>query len=275
MRSYLVVAGLMLLVVTIPAYAQSQTVTVTVNQQSFAQGESIVVSGTVSAALIEHPIILQVFSANDNWLDAGQSTVAQDGTFAYIFNTGGDRWSTPGRYSVVAHYSDSTAEVEFSITEARLPTNGDDPVRADCTQTVDGGDLGEVEVRCSISGGTVNSMRMAVEDLSIVLRISSETDGNISLNLPVALIDAKDMNGSNENFIVRIDDVQVPHEETGTSTISRTVDFDFIRGETIIEIIGTRAVPEFGTVALIVFALGFAAVAAMKRPGLFGTSGFR
>ena len=69
---------------------------------------------------------------------------------------------------------------------------------------------------------------------------------------------------------MRVDNVQVDHRES-VSEFSRSLEVDFIQGERTIEITGTMAVPEFGTVAMIVTALGLAAVIAIKKPGLLAS----
>lgn len=266
-RHYFAMVFVMLLIVMLPAYSQEQSIVVSTDRSTYAQGDSIVVTGTVTTAVIENVVLLQMLRSG-TVEGVAQLEVAQDGTYAHVFPTNED-YST-GQYRIVAHYGDINNETEFVMTEAafRQPTRSIDIDPVDCTWTVDGGTLGNVPIGCSIAGGTVDRMYVDVNVLGVIVDITSDSDGTITLDLPTRLIDASDDLGNRMDFIVRIDGVQVDYTERQSGT-TRSIDVDFVRGESTIEVIGTMAVPEFGTVALIVTALGLAAaVIIIRRPGL-------
>lgn len=271
MKACLSVLCAALLAVAVPAYAQSSPVTVDTTEQSYGQGESIIVYGQVAAPEAGYPVLLRLLEG-DNIVGTAQIEVAQDGTFTYLFRTNAQ--FELGLYRVIASYDKDSADAEFVMTAPTSPVDDqDDPkdaVPVDCTRSVDGGPLGGIPVVCSITGGTVNNIMMDVNNLGMIVDIVSDSDGTISLDLPSGLIDARDENGNSIGFIVRVDNVQVDHRES-VSEFSRSLEVDFIQGERTIEITGTMAVPEFGTVAMIVTALGLAAVIAIKRPGLLAS----
>ena len=76
------------------------------------------------------------------------------------------------------------------------------------------------------------------------------------IKLPRESIDAEKPNGQDEKFIILIDDIQVPYEETETNSQSRLITINFQQGDSEIEIIGTQVIPEFGTFAAFVLIIG-------------------
>ena len=72
-------------------------------------------------------------------------------------------------------------------------------------------------------------------------------------------MDAQDSDGKID-FIVLVDDVQVLHTDSSVSdTTNRKITVPFSKDSSEIRVIGTHAIPEFGTVALIVFAVAISA----------------
>ncbi|MFZ8937936.1 MAG: PEFG-CTERM sorting domain-containing protein, partial [Nitrosopumilaceae archaeon] len=57
-------------------------------------------------------------------------------------------------------------------------------------------------------------------------------------------------------FIVLLDNVQFPYEETETDNQSRLITINFEEGTSIIEVIGTFAIPEFGSFVMIILLIG-------------------
>ena len=96
--------------------------------------------------------------------------------------------------------------------------------------------------------------------------LQSSADGNLTLTLPRTLIDAK--NGVNDDqFFVLVDGADTEFEEHKTST-DRTVTVFIPKDTGQVEVIGTRVVPEFGSLsslALIVAIISTVAISAKTR----------
>lgn len=129
---------------------------------------------------------------------------------------------------------------------------------------------GSYNVNYTITNATINDMRISTPETSLVISINSTGDGNLVVDLPRSLIDAKAGSGDDQ-FIVLVDDTYSSFHETKTDT-DRTLAIPFAGGSERIEIIGTQVVPEFGPVAAAILAASvLALVAVSKRSGL----GFR
>jgi hypothetical protein len=75
---------------------------------------------------------------------------------------------------------------------------------------------------------------------SLLVNIDTTKDGQITLNLPRELIDAKKQNDQDETFIILIDGMEVLHDELSTDSKYRKISIDFEHGDSEIEIIGTH-----------------------------------
>jgi len=88
----------------------------------------------------------------------------------------------------------------------------------------------------SITGGSILSIIPDVDAHSLIIKISSTSDGELTITLPRALIDAK-YNGDDDNFFVLVDGVETDYDEKRTSS-DRTLKIAFKAGAVEIEIIG-------------------------------------
>jgi predicted secreted protein with PEFG-CTERM motif len=113
-----------------------------------------------------------------------------------------------------------------------------------------------VTLEHEISGGQVTSMTADGNTNSVIIEVDSKDNGEITITLPRDVIDAK-MDNEDDEFFVLVDNEEVSFEETKSST-ERTLTITFPAGTEVIEIVGTHAIPEFGTIAAMV--LGFAII---------------
>ena len=97
----------------------------------------------------------------------------------------------------------------------------------------------------------------------MLIGISTTSDGELTITLPRALIDAVDASGQEDSFFVLIDGEEVDFDETKTST-DRTLTIAFPDGAEEIEIIGSFVVPEFGTIAALILAIAIISIIAVS-----------
>jgi predicted secreted protein with PEFG-CTERM motif len=118
-----------------------------------------------------------------------------------------------------------------------------------------------------IKGGKVISVTPSIEDKSLIIEIETTGDGELTATLPRGLIDARmgadGKSGEDDSFFVLVDGAEVDFDETTTSE-DRTLTIQFEDGATEIEIIGTFAVPEFGTMAAIILAVAIVSIIAVS-----------
>ena len=122
-------------------------------------------------------------------------------------------------------------------------------------------------VNYTITGATVNNMLISTHETSLVISLNSTSDGNLIIDLPRTLIDAKV--GANDNqFIVLVDDTYTDFHESKTGT-DRTLSVAFTNGTERIEIIGTQVLPEFGSMSFVILIVSILSIIAISSKTKF------
>ncbi len=219
-----------------------------VSKQFYEQGETIVISGKVDVVLENTDLLIQVYRET-NRVHIAQVDVAQDGSYAYTFKADGPYFMTDGTYLIQASYgiannyeanfnfqTKATADTTTEIFEVRI------------------GSSGTFDVPYTIKGGTVENIIVDPEILGLIVTIQADNDGSLLLDLGRQWIDAKKIDGTDDTYIIFIDGLEVPYQET-TNANSRLLTIQFQEGDSDIEIIGTFVVPEFGPIALIILVI--------------------
>ena len=243
----LVIAALFITSMT--AYAQSQLIFLETSQNSYEEGDTIVVSGNVTSIISGAPITLQIFHEG-NLVDIAQVEVAQDGNYAHTFIAKGPLWQKDGNYVVRAFYGTSTIETGFDFFSKQALIETTDIFE------VDAGSYGTFDVDYTLRGATVKNMVVDSEIFALIVILETDDDGAITLKLPRESIDAKKIDAQDDTFIILIDGIEVPYREISTNTDSRTITIEFEEGDSDIEIIGTFVVPEFGNIVMIILVIG-------------------
>ena len=101
------------------------------------------------------------------------------------------------------------------------------------------------------SGASVTSITANADDDSVIIVIDAVDDGTLSVQLHDKVIKAFD-DGS---YFVLIDNEEVGFEQSGNSL---TIPYE--AGNEKIEIVGSYAVPEFGTIAMIILAVAIVSI---------------
>ena len=237
-----------------PSFAQEPLISVSVSNNSFEEGETIVISGKVSTIILETPVTIQIFNEG-NLIEIRQLVVAQDGSFTTTILAEGGQWQNEGDYTVRAFYGEGNiaeANFEFFKQLAIIDTSDFFEVDADSSGTFD--------VEYIIRGGTVKDMIVDSEIFALIVIIESTGSGSLTLDLPRESIDAKKSDGLDDVFIILIDGIEVIYDETITNENTRTIKVQFEEGDSDIEIIGTFIIPEFGTITSLILAVSIISV---------------
>ena len=244
----------------IPSYAQTESnISVDTSEGSYEQGETIIVSGQVTAVIGETPVVIQIFHDN-NLIEIAQLVVAQDGSFTETISSKGPLWSSDGEYIVRASYgSGNIAEASFDfLTEKSVSETTDN-------FEVDAGSSGTFDVEYTIRGGTVSDMLVDSEIFALRVITDTEDNGKITLKLDRDYIDALRSDGRDEQYIILIDGLEVGYEDVETTAEHRTISIDFQQGDSNIEIIGTFVVPEFGIFTVLILVMTMVSVIVLTR----------
>jgi len=243
-----------------PAFAQSDDVpflTVETDDGHYDEGDTVVISGQLATIIIDTPIILQLWYEG-NLLDAAQFDPAQDGSYSHTIIAERPLWRHAGDYLIrVSHGEGNIAEITITFTP-----------KQEFPETTDSFEVkipngGTFDVKYTIKGGIVKDMILEPDNFTLQVLIEAPDEGTISLNLPRESIDADGVKDLDKKFIILIDGVQFPYKEIETNPRSRliTINFDEKESEETIptykiEIIGTFAIPEFGTMITLILVFG-------------------
>ncbi len=233
-------------------------ISIQTDDNNYDEGDTIVVSGSVSTIIGETPLILQVIHKG-TILEIAQITIAQDGSFTERFLAEKPAWKSEGEYTIKAFYQEHDADITIRYipkSEIIVTTNSSE---------VDAGSFGTFDVEYTIRGGTVKDMTVDSEDFAILVHINSTDDGIITLDLPREFIGAEKQNGKDEIFIILIDGIDVSYQESIAYTESRVITVNFEEGDSDIKIIGTYVIPEFGSLVMIILIIGIMTIVLASR----------
>jgi hypothetical protein len=110
-------------------------------------------------------------------------------------------------------------------------------------------------IKYQITGGKLDGLYAERDNMTLIANVSSTSNGKLTIELPRNVIDSQKQGNVDDNFVVFEDGQYVVGNEIRTNAQARTLMVGFDNGTSVIEITGTRIVPEFSTVAVAVFAI--------------------
>ena len=241
----------------IPAFGQiPEPIAIATDKASYAEGETIMVSGEVRDLLSGQPVSLKVTAPNGNVVALDQVNVGADKTFSTEIIAGGTM-KEAGVYTIDVTYGSETrtAQTTFTFGGSVMmpePEEAISSIRVSDT---------EERVEFSITGGTVISIEPDFDGKALIINIDATDDGSLTITLPRTIIDSLSEDGTDDEFFVLVDGEERDFDETKTST-DRTLTISFEAGAEMIEIIGTFVIPEFGTIAAIILAVAIISIVA-------------
>lgn len=245
-------------------YAKQNNIPVSVwtDKSLYDRESDITVSGYVANLRGDTPVTVTVVGPQNNIVTIQQVEVSEDNTFETMFSTAGGLFNANGVYTIRVQYGPQ--EINDKTTVELVGENMmEEAACGDGELAVKGGS----EVFCvpfESSGAIVTQATANGATKSLVLKIETESDGSISLAIPREVLDSLDDAGDDTDFIVLVDDEEADFEEIESDDSTRTLDITFPEGASQVEIIGTYAVPEFGTMAAIILAVAIISIIAVS-----------
>jgi predicted secreted protein with PEFG-CTERM motif len=245
-----------------PPLASSPTpasITTSIDKSAYTLGDTIVISGKIQAVVVGTPLVIQIFDPNNSLVQIAQIDISEDGKYTDTIKAVGPYWKSNGIYTVKVQYGppNVTAQTTFVFHNTSTVTSNVFDLKDPNSQQT-------FNVDYTISGGTINTMTIDAQSLSVIVSINSTNDGTITLQLPRTLIDAKTNSGQDDTFIILIDGVEVQPQSESANNDFRNITVQFLQGDQNIEIIGTQIVPEFGPIAALVFAIAITSIIAVS-----------
>jgi len=240
----------------------AQKITLTSDNTAYQEGDVITITGKIEKVLPGMPVTLQVFFEK-NLIQVSQVKVSQEGEFTDTFTAAGPQWQNEGTVTIKADYGGASTELNiefFKNTSGEYTSNYE-------VKIPDGGTF---DVPYTMKGGIISSMELNQRNLSLIINISTSSDGNLNLNLPRDSIDSVNRDGQDIDFIVLMYEgnseipIQTDFKKAEAGDEFRSIDIPVKNGDTKIEIVGTYVIPEFGTIAMIVLAVAIVSIIAVS-----------
>ena len=235
-----------------------QPVSVKTDSTVYDHNSMVSITGTVSAMKPGTDIGLVVIGPPpfNNIVKIDQIKVKSDNTFSTSVSTAGELWKYDGTYTIKVTYGSqdihATTLIELTGGGIITPSTGTECGPNDIVAS------GQC-IPHSIAGATVTRASFHADTSSLRLVLDAETDGMITLDIPREYLDT---DSTNDPLFVLIDGEEAESEESATSTM-RTVTITFPAGTEEIELIGTFAIPEFGTIAALILAVAIISIIAV------------
>ena len=250
-----------------------QKISITTDNTAYEEGDIITVTGSIEKIIPGTPIILQIFIERTQ-VDVAQIDVSSQGDFSTTFVASGPLWSNDGDVSIRASYGTMFTETNFTFFSQ---------VKEDTfllNQEVEIPNEGTFDVPYTMKGGTVQSILLNQENLGLDININTTSDGSITLELNRNYIDSIKPDGTNEDFIIMVYNLQV-NEPVQTEFLdlestdeSRVIQIPIKSGDNLIQIIGTFVIPEFGTITQFVLIIAILSIIIITAKTKFRLNNF-
>jgi predicted secreted protein with PEFG-CTERM motif len=241
---------ILIVISSAPAFADESLISVKTTDSNYEEGDTILISGQTSVIIGDTQVILQLFK-DGNLIEIAQIKISQDGNYSHTIIAEGPLWKNIGEYTIKATYGDSNvSETQFMFTPKS------EIIETQNNFEVNAGDSGTFDVKYTIRGGMIEDIKIEPNIFGLIVEINALDDGTLVLELPRQFIDSEKQNGKDEKFIILIDDIQTTYDELKEYSEFRTITINFEQSDSKIQIIGTYVIPEFGTIVMIILAIG-------------------
>jgi predicted secreted protein with PEFG-CTERM motif len=221
-------------------------ISVGTDKTTYEHNDKIIVHGRV-ANVAGYPVTLTVVSPLNSVITIAQIEVDNDGSFETTLNTEGELWKHNGTYIIKVNYGSTqkSNKVLVELTGEASSSSGNCGPSEIYLE-------GDYCVPYSISGGVVTSASINNSDKSIIIRISANEDGTLTLNPDKSVL--------NGIFMVLVDDEELDDLEINGNEVT----IMFPAGAEKIEVVGTFVIPEFGTIAVMILAVAIISIIAVS-----------
>ena len=235
-------------------------IAVSTDKNVYDRQSLVIVTGHVQNAIAGQAVTMKVSDPTGKVVEVNQLILDNNGDFQTKINTSSPLWSSGGTYTISVQ-AGAQQGLLSTTTQFTLPGGGE----TSCTPQQISATIG-AELHCidySIDGGTVSGATINPASKTLVVNIQADNDGQITLNIPRSVLDAK--SGTNDNtFAVLIDGEEVQQFTDTPTADTRDVTIPFQAGSEKIEIVGTQIVPEFGPIAALVLAIAIISIIAVS-----------
>ena len=224
----------------------------------YDHSSKITVTGQIANVDPNYPAVaLKVLSPNGNIVGVAQPEVNSDGSFVGTFNTSGYAWTNNGTYQITATYLGIDTTISVEIKDAigtgvtvGTATTADVVVEREAVAAYEF-PVGQIayDITCS---ATAPSFIGNGDDSTLDIYIDATDDGVLTIALDESII--KPFDDGTFFVLVNNEEVQDFVQEGNKLTIPCKV------GDEKISIVGSWAIPEFGTIAVMILVVAIVSI---------------
>ena len=203
--------------------------------------------------------VIQVFAPNGNIAGVAQPNVDNDGSFVGTFNTSGYGWNNNGTYEITASYLGIATTISIEIKDTVESATVTSPTAAEAVvaetavdETASLYEFPEGQIAYTITGGIITSIYANADDNSILIEIDTTDDGVLTIALDEGII--KPFDDGTFFVLINNEEIQDFVQEGNMLTIPCK------EGDEKISIVGSWAIPEFGTIAVMILVVAIVSI---------------
>ena len=221
-------------------------ISVWTDKTTYDHNDKITVHGKV-ANVAGYPVTITVVSPLNSVVTIAQIDVDNDGSYETTLNTEGGLWKHDGTYTIKVNYG--TPQKSNKVFVELTGESSDSSDNCGSSEIYLKGDYC---VPYSISGGIVTGASINNNDNSIIVKISANEDGTLTLNPDESILKGI--------FMVLVDGQEWDDVEINGNEVI----IMFPAGAEKIEVVGTFVIPEFGTIAVMILAVAIISIIAVS-----------
>ena len=232
-------------------------ISIETDSDTYDHSSIITVTGQIANVDPNYLVIaLKVLSPNGNIAGVAQPEVNSDGSFVGTFNTSGYAWKNNGTYQITATYLgiDATISIEIKDTVGTgMTAEAAATATIAETETTSAYEFPEGQIAYDITCSTTSPSFIGNgDDSTLDIYIDATDDGVLTIALDESII--KPFDDGTFFVLVNNEEVQDFVQEGNKLTIPCKV------GDEKISIVGSWAIPEFGTIAVMILVVAIVSI---------------
>jgi len=225
-------------------------ITIETDSDAYNHSSVIILTGYITAVdQNEVPVTIMVISPNGNIATIAQVNVNTDGVFSTSFNTAGTMMKYDGTYQIKAVYGFIETTISVELTNAI-----ESAMTPDTNEIEDA--IKDGQINYTIDGGVITSFFANGDENSLVLYVEANDDGILNISLHEDIIKPFD----DGTYFVTVNDEESQDFEQNVNQLS----IPFTADTEKITIFGGWAIPEFGTIAIMILVVAIVSIIALS-----------
>ena len=234
-----------------PIYADDG-ITIETDSDVYNHSSTIILTGHITVVdQNEVPVVIMVISPNGNIANVAQVSVDSDGVFSTTFNTAGAMMRFDGTYQIQASYGFVETTISIELTNAI-----ESAMTSDTAETILEDAIKDGQINWTIDNGAITSFFVNGDENSIILYIEATDDGILEISLHEDIIKPFD----DGTFFVTVNNEETQDFEQNVNQLSIPFNADTEK----ITIFGGWAIPEFGTIAIMILVVAIVSIIALS-----------